>query len=134
MASTQQAHILLKNVSGKAKHEEMFTNLHSSLISIGKLCEDECKVTLDNHKVIVSKNKYLIIEGYRDPKNGLWRFPIHNPAQNNKQANILEPHLCNHSRTMAPRHPRAYRPTSQKYLEFFYHQILFCPTKRTLLL
>ena len=35
---------------------------------------------------------------------------------------------------MVPRHPRAYRPTYQKDLAIFYHQILCCPTKRTLLL
>ena len=34
---------------------------------------------------------------------------------------------------MAPRHPRAYRPTSQQDLAIFYHHILCCPTKRTLL-
>ena len=34
---------------------------------------------------------------------------------------------------MVPRQPRAYRPTSQQDLATFYHQILCCPTKRTLL-
>ena len=34
---------------------------------------------------------------------------------------------------MAPRHPRAYNPPFQKDLAIFYHQILCCPTKRTLL-
>ena len=34
---------------------------------------------------------------------------------------------------MAPRHPRAYHPTSQQDLAFFYHQILCCPIKHTLL-
>ena len=34
---------------------------------------------------------------------------------------------------MAPRHPRAYRPTSQQELAFFYHKIISCPNKRTLL-
>ena len=43
-------------------------HLHSSLISIGKLCDDECIVTFDKHKFIVSKNKDIIIEGYWDPK------------------------------------------------------------------
>ena len=45
----------------------------------------------------------------------------------------MEPHLCNHRRQMAPRHPRAYLPTSQKDLAVFYHQTICCPTKRTLL-
>ena len=34
---------------------------------------------------------------------------------------------------MAPRHPIAYGPTSQQDLAIFYHQILCCPTKFTLL-
>ena len=111
----------------------MFPDLQFRLISIGQLCDDECIVTFDKHKKIVSKNKDIIIEGYRDPTNRLWRFPLHHSAQNNKQANILEPPSCNHSRSMAPRHPRAYRPTSEQDLAFFYHQILCCPTKHTLL-
>ena len=112
MASTHQAQIPLKNLSSQAKHAEIFPNLHSSLISIGQLCDDECIVAFDKHKVIVSKNKDIIIEGCRDPTNGLWQFPLHHSAQNNEQDNILEPHLCNHSRPMAPQHPRAYHPTS----------------------
>ena len=133
MASTHQSQIPLKKLSSQAKHAENFLNLHSSLISIGKLCDDECIVTFDKHKLIVSRKKDIIIEDYPDPTNGLLRFPLHHSAQNNKQENILEPHLCNHSRAMAPRHPIAYRPTSQQYLAIFYHQILCCPTKLTLL-
>ena len=124
MVFTHQSKIPHKKLSIQATHAEIFPNLHSSLISIGKLCDDECIVTFDNHKFIVSKNKNVIIEGYQDPKNGLWQFPIHHPSQNNKQANILDPHLCNHSRKMAQRQPRAYSPTSQQDLAIFYHQIL----------
>ena len=113
-----------KNSSRQAKHEEILPNLHSNLISIGQLCDNECIVTFDKHKVIVSKNKDITIEGYWDPTNGLWRFPIRHPSQNNKQANIPETQLCNHSRPITPRYPRAYHPTSQQDLEFFYHQIL----------
>ena len=107
MVTTHQYHILLQNLSIQAKHAEIFPNPHSSLISIGQLCDNECIVTFEKHKVIVSKN------------SGLWRFPHHHPAQNNKQANIMDPQLCNHSRPMAPRHPRAYCPTSQKGLAIF---------------
>ena len=133
MESTHQAQIPLKTLSSQAKHAEIFPNLHSSLISIGQLCDNECMVTFDNHKVIVSKNRDIIIEVYWDPTNGLWQLPLHHPAQNNKQANTLEPHLCSHSIPMTPQHPIAYRPASQQYLAIFYHQILCCPTKRTLL-
>ena len=65
-------------VSSKAKHAEIFPNLHSSLISIGQLCDNDFIVTFDKHKVIVIKHKNIIIEDYRDPKNGLWKFlPYH---------------------------------------------------------
>ena len=108
MASTHQSHIPLNKLSIEAKHAEMFPNLHSSHISIGQLCDNECIVTFDKHKFIVIKNKDIIIEGSWDPPNVFWRFPLHHPSHNNKQANILEPHLCNHNRLMAPRHPIAY--------------------------
>ena len=133
MASTHQSHIPLKILSSQVKHAEIFPDLHFSLVSLEKLCDDECIVTFDNHKAIVSKNKDIFIEGYQEPTHGLWRFPLHHLAQNNKQENILEIHLCNHSRPMAPRHLRSYLPTSQQDLAIFYHQILCCTTKHTLL-
>ena len=133
MASTHQAQIPLKLLSSQSKYAEIFPKLHSSLILAGQLCDDECIVTFDNHKVIVIKNKDIIIEGYRYPTNGLWQLSLDLPALNNKQANILEPHLCNHSRPMSLRHPRAYPPTSQQALAIFYHNILCCLTKHTLL-
>ena len=118
MASTHQSQIPLKKLSIQAKHAEISLNLHSSLLSIGKLYDDGCIVTFDKHKFIVSKNNYIIIEGYQDPTNGLWRLPLHHPSQNKKQANMLEPHLCKHIRPMAPQHPRAFHPTSQQDLDF----------------
>ena len=108
------------------KNSEIFPNLHSSLISIGQLCDDECIVTFDKHKVIVSKTNDIFLEGYWDPANRLWRFPLHHTSQNNKQVNILETHLCNPIRPMAPRYPRSYLSKSQQYLAIFYYQILCC--------
>ena len=82
MESTHQAQIPLKHLSSQAEHAEIFPKLHSSLISIGQLCDDECIVTFDNHKVIVivSKKKDIILEGYQEPTNGLLRFPLHHLA------------------------------------------------------
>ena len=57
MSSMHQAQIPLQNLSIQAKHAEIFPNLHSSLISIGKLCDNECIITFENQKVIVIKNK-----------------------------------------------------------------------------
>ena len=116
MASTHKYQIPLQNLSIQATHAEIFPYLHSSLISIGQLCDNECIVTFDKHKVIVSKNKDIIIEGYRDPTNGLWRLPHSFPAQYNKQANILEPQLCIHSNYVPP---PATIPRQDGYLQYF---------------
>ena len=46
-----------KELSKQAKHAEIFLNLHSSLISIGKLCEDECIGSYLRQAQIHSKEK-----------------------------------------------------------------------------
>ena len=128
MASKHQAQVPLQNLSSQEKHSEIFPNLHCSLISIGKLREDECIVAFDKHKLIVSKSKDIIIEGYWDPTNGLWRFLLHHTFQNNKQPHMLEhitsKHWYQHIKPMSLRHPRAHCPISQQDLAIFYHQIL----------
>ena len=110
-------------ISSQAKNAEIFLKIHSSLISIGQLYEDECIVTFDKHKLRVGKNKDKIIEGYQDPTNGLWCFPSYHPPQNNKQYNMLEKstskHCCQHVIPLAPRHPKDYCPTSQQDLANF---------------
>ena len=68
MASTHQYQTPLQNLSSQEKHAEIFPNLHSILISIGELYDNESIVTFDKQKFIVIKNKDIIIEGHRDPK------------------------------------------------------------------
>ena len=56
----RQYQIPLHNLSRQAKNAEIFPALHSSLLSIEKLCEDECIVTFDKYSLMVIKdNKYI---------------------------------------------------------------------------
>ena len=55
-----------KKLSSQAKHAEIFPNLHSSLISIEQLCDDECIVTFDKHKVIVIKTRISSLKAIRN--------------------------------------------------------------------
>ena len=130
MESTHQYQIPLHNLSIQLKHEEIPPTLPYSLISIGKLCDDKYIVTFDKHRVILRK-KVKIIEGYQDPMNLLWSFPLHHPDQGKKKSNIIShstrKNWCQHIKPMAPRHPRAYHPTSQQYFAIFYHQIICYP-------
>ena len=84
-----------------------------------------------------------MIEGYRDSVNGSWRFQFHYSSQVNQQPKIIEhnpqtnqktsKHWCQQIKTKAPQHPKEYLPTSQHYLAIFYHQIICCKKKLTLL-
>jgi hypothetical protein len=44
---------------------------HSSLVSIGKLCDAGCEATFDKNKVVVSKDKTTVLTGTRDTRTGL---------------------------------------------------------------
>ena len=63
-------------LSHTAKQAFLFPDLTTgSLISIGKLCDDDCVATFKKHSVTISKNKKTIITGPR-LANGLWHLPL----------------------------------------------------------
>ena len=45
--------------------------LSSSLISLGQLCDNDCKVELDESNLKVFKEKKFIIKGYRNQRDKL---------------------------------------------------------------
>ena len=76
--STLSGTIPLNNLlSTKAKMATVLPNLHSSsLISLGQLCDDNCKVTLDKKELNVFKENTVVMRGFRNTKDGLWDIPI----------------------------------------------------------
>ena len=76
--STQSGTIPLSHkLSIKAKEATVLPNLHSSsLISLGQLCDDDCKVLLDKKELNVYKDDEVLLKGYRNPTDGLWDIPI----------------------------------------------------------
>ena len=68
---------LSSNLSARAKNAMILPGLKSaSLISIGQLCDDGCNVLLNDRKLYALKNKEIVIEGDRNPSDGLWDIPI----------------------------------------------------------
>ena len=78
MVYTKQDQLPLQNLS---KHAKILHTIHSSLISIDQLCDEECIVAFDKHKVVVTNHYKTIIEGYQDTMGGLWCFPFNDPSQ-----------------------------------------------------
>ena len=50
----------------------------SSLISLGQLCDDDCKVLLDKKSLFVIKKDELILRGYRNKEDLLWDILVTN--------------------------------------------------------
>ena len=48
----------------------------SSLISLGQLSDDDCRVILDKKNLYVEKDDKLMLEGDRNRTDGLWDIPI----------------------------------------------------------
>ena len=56
---------------------------NASLISLGQLCDDDYTVFLDKQKIVVNKNKKIILHGRRNSSDGLW--DIHFPTEKFKK-------------------------------------------------
>ena len=71
--STERGSLPLSTKLGiKAQQASILPCLKSSsLISLGQLCDDDCKILLDKKSLFVVKDKELIMEGYRNIHDSL---------------------------------------------------------------
>ena len=62
----------------------------ASLISVGALCDDNCTVHFDKKEVRVIKNTELVMQGIRNPTDGLWELPFAKiPNAKNEKLNVI---------------------------------------------
>jgi hypothetical protein len=71
---------LVQDISQNAAVAYKIPLLSQSLLSIGKLCDNNCTATFSKTDCVIKHNKKIIITGKRDPTNSLWKIPI---VQNN---------------------------------------------------
>jgi hypothetical protein len=78
MQATHSVHIpLALPLSKQAQQGHVLDGLKTgSLISIGKLCDDDCIAIFSKFNVKIIKDSQLIITGTRDDRNGLWNIPL----------------------------------------------------------
>ena len=68
---------ILSKLSPRAREAIVLPQLKSlSLISLGQLCDDNCKIHLDKKELKVHKEKELVMKGYRNLSDRLWDIPI----------------------------------------------------------
>jgi hypothetical protein len=75
--SSHSCNLLLTDLPPQEQQAHILLGLsHSSLISVGKLCDNKCSVTFTQNQVTVSKNRKNVMYGSQDPKSRLWRVNL----------------------------------------------------------
>jgi hypothetical protein len=78
--STHTGELPLDNLPIKVRQAHLFlTNLHSSLVSIGMLCDAGCIATFSAANVTITMNGTIILEGTRTPASRLWQLDLEHP-------------------------------------------------------
>ena len=55
----------------------IFPNLkNESLLSIGQLCDQNCRAIFDKYKMHILKDNQIILQGDRDGTDGLWKINL----------------------------------------------------------
>ena len=63
--------------------------VHSSLISIGKLCDAGCESRFNQHTMAVTKDKHVVLHSKNDVITGLCRVPIQSFDRPKQQSNKI---------------------------------------------
>ena len=81
---TKQAQLPLHPALSKQNKSAMIPpGLESaSLVLLGQLAEDDCKIVLTNNQLVAIKDDRVILTGTRNRNDGLWDIPIY--KNNNK--------------------------------------------------
>ena len=72
-------------LSPAGRHAMIIPALKSAnLISLGQLCDDNCNIVLTKSHLHTIKNGKIILQGYRNPRDGLWDIPLTKHSANNQ--------------------------------------------------
>ena len=112
---------LSPELSSQARNAMILPGLKSaSLISIGELCNDGCNILLSKWKLIVVKNKGIILEGNRNYSDGFWDISIHKTSIS--KVNYTTPQI----------HPGIYPHRTQAAVNITIINVKKAPTKQDL--
>ena len=148
------------NLSETARRAHVFNGLNNaSLISIGRLCDDNCIAVFDRKELNIYKNNKKVIQGTRNYRDGLWdiQLPTGNKASETVSTNIQNNKLQNPEKENNKSHsPETYitvkdstlgqiynisehqanmlvrRDTTKTELAEYYHKCMCSPTLTTL--
>ena len=104
-------HYLLSEHAKKAHILEGLS--YVSLLSIGKLCDDDCVAVFDKTHLCIYKQGILIIKGQRNWTDGLWDINI-KPIRPQQSVNVI-----------------TRKDKTKNYLAEYFHKCIFSPSIST---
>lgn len=129
-------------ISTLGKRTSIFHHLHSSLISLGQLCDDNCIVILGKELLEVIKEGKVVLRGPQSTSgDGLWDIPLpQKPHPTPTLLNISTPQQSPVTIKPTPRYPAPQKQTinviirkdkTHQDLATYLHAAAFSPTHRT---
>ncbi len=95
LQASHQCELRLPKLPPNARVGHIFQEFKNPLISVALLCDNGCEVNFTQAQVTVKIDAQTILEGYREPRTGLWRVKLeeHIPSTNNmtKDVNSVMP-------------------------------------------
>ena len=76
MTSTHAVNLLLNKLPADARLAHRLPGLVNNLLSVAVLCDAGCEVFFHKHGCEVTHNGEIILRGWRDPNNRLWRIKL----------------------------------------------------------
>jgi hypothetical protein len=105
MRATHTAELPIPALPYAARQAHLFPALSSgALLSIGQLCDHGCQAVFNASTVNIIKNNKTILQGQRNPTNGMWVIQLPAPAKDTfpQQAPALQqPIACSATETTA---------------------------------
>ena len=88
---------------------------HSSIISIGRFCDEGCKAVFTKDEVTISKHDKELLQGIRDMSTGLWRLPmVKEELERNKCNNMQSTNISNYIKYI---HAALFSPTPSTWIK-----------------
>ena len=95
MDTTETIELQIENLPENAKIGHQLPGIVNNLVAAPILCDAGCEVKFTKTDVTVTKNNEILLTGWRDPTNNLWRVTlVQKENQLKKEKSKLLQHLA----------------------------------------
>jgi hypothetical protein len=114
MRATHTAELPIPALPYAARQAHLFPALSSgALLSIGQLCDHGCQAVFNASTVNIIKNHKTVLQGQRNPTNGMWVIQLPTPAKDTSPQQAPRPTAAHRLQCHQKHHCRARRSRSK---------------------